>query len=89
MVNDRDMCYPEYPPPPAFHPHPATHKLHTVQQYGIFEAHPASPVLHSACAVKSSCKFVVCTRAGELFEVSRDRCGDVYAQLVMHYLTNT
>lgn len=39
----------------------------------MFEAHPASSVLHSICAVGSACKFVTCTRAGEVFEISKDR----------------
>ncbi len=42
-------------------------------QFGVFEAHPASSVLHSVCAVGSACKFVACTRAGEVYEVARDR----------------
>lgn len=43
-------------------------------KYGLFEAHPASAVLHSVCAVRSACKLVTCTRAGEVYEVARDRC---------------
>lgn len=46
---------------------------HGSTQFGIFEAHPASSVLHSVCAVRSACKFVACTRAGEVYEVARDR----------------
>ncbi|CAM9158468.1 unnamed protein product, partial [Scytosiphon promiscuus] len=47
-------------------------ELQKLKQFGIFEAHPASPVLHAVCSVGSACKFVVCTRAGEVYEVSRD-----------------
>ena len=47
--------------------------LFKFSQYGLFEAHPANSVLHSICAVRSACKFVACTRAGEVFEVSKDR----------------
>ncbi|CAB1119500.1 unnamed protein product [Ectocarpus sp. CCAP 1310/34] len=41
-------------------------------KYGVFETHPASAVLHSICSVGSACKFVACTRAGEIYEISKD-----------------
>lgn len=44
-----------------------------VPQFGVFEAHPASAILHAVCAVSSACKFVACTRAGEVYEVAKDR----------------
>eukprot|EP00752_Nemacystus_decipiens_P008508 g7598.t1 len=47
-------------------------ELQKLKQFGLFEAHPASAVLHAVCAVSSACKFIACTRAGEVYEVARD-----------------
>ncbi|CBJ26175.1 conserved unknown protein [Ectocarpus siliculosus] len=47
-------------------------ELQKLKQYGVFESHPASAMLHSICSVGSACKFVTCTRAGEVYEISKD-----------------